>query len=137
MDTGCTTGGILQLRELIEEHPAELAYDFRHRFGLTYEAIGVSLSWLEAILLVSILLRDTSSWLHAAKASWDYPVTREWIVSAHTYDLLAAVNSKKPPKPYPAPWPDKNSKKIGSKTAMTADAVKSRLEMMNPKESDG
>lgn len=41
---------------------------------------------------------------------WDYPVTREWIVAADTYDLLVAANTRKGrrPKPYPRPKPDGN-----------------------------
>lgn len=84
------------------------------------------------MLLVSVLLRDTSSWTQASIAEWDYPVTREWIVGAHTYDLLAAVNTKKRPKPYPAPWPDTSTKKIGSNKPNVN--VRKYLERMNPKE---
>lgn len=131
MDSGRTSGGILRLREIISDHSPELAYDFRHRFNLSIFDIGGSVTWLEAVLLVSVLMRDTSSWIQSAMAEWDYPVSREWIVSAHTYDLLAAVNTKKKPKPYPAPWPDTSTKKIGSNKP-TVNA-REFLERMNPK----
>lgn len=138
MDSGCTCGGICKLRELIEEHPAEIAYDFRHRFNLSFEDIGVSVSWREAILLTSVLVRDPGSWVCAVWSDWDYPVSREWIVSSHVYDLLAAVNSRKGrrPKPYPNPFPSKSSKRIG-KTLKSSREVKRLLALMNPKENDG
>lgn len=139
MDTGCTGGGILKLRELIEEHPAEFAYDFRTRFNLSFEAIGYEVSWLEAVYLVAILLNDTSSWLGAVRNEWKYPVSREWIALAHTFDLHANMNQKKGSKPvnYPAPWPNTNSKTIGSKKPQTRSSVEQALERMNPKEHDG
>ena len=84
---------------------------------------------------MTILLRDPSSWLQAADGEWDYPVSREWIVGTHTYDLHAAVNSKKP-KPYPKPWPDENVNKIGSKKTQDRAAVMARLEHMNPQEEN-
>jgi hypothetical protein len=71
----------------------------------------------------------------AAKSGWEYPVSREWIVSAHTYDLLAAVNSGKgkKPKPYPNPFPTKDVIKTG-KTERSSAEVKRLLAKMNPKE---
>ena len=136
MDPGCRRGGSVKLRELIEEHPAEVAYDFRSRFGLSSLEIGGTVTLLEAAFLVSVLLRDPGSWLQAAKAGWEYPVTREWIVGAHTYDLLAAVNSGKgkKPKPYPNPFPNADQTRRG-KTDLPADQAKSVLRKLNPKES--
>ncbi len=92
------------------------------------------MSWLEAVLLVNVVARDSSSWLFARMNDWKYPVSREWIVAAHTYDLLYAINSKKKPKPYPAPWPDPDKKKIGSNTPQPREVVRKLLERMNPKE---
>ena len=137
MDSGCTNGGILKLRELIEEHPAEFAYDFRSRFGTSFEAIGNEVSWLEAIYLVAVLLRDPDSWLQAVHNDWDYPVSREWMTLAHTYDLHATVNSKNRPKPYPTPWLDANTKRLGSKKPQDRSDVLAKLATMNPKENDG
>lgn len=114
-------------------HPAEFAYDFRSRFNLSLFDIGYQVTYLEAIYLVSILWRDTSSWLQAANANWEYPVSREWIVAAHTYDLHALVNSgKKKPKPHPTPWLPNGVQKIGNKK-QTRSAVIERLRLMNPK----
>lgn len=85
---------------------------------------------------MATLLRDPSSWLQASIAGWDFPVTREWIVGAHTYDLLHAVNSKKTPKPYPTPWPNENTKRLGRSNRPTNEVL-AQLERMNPKENDG
>lgn len=135
LDTGCTCGGILKLRELIEEHPAELAYDFRTRFNLSFEDIGYSVTFLEAALLVSVLMRSPDSWLQAVKSGWQYPVSREWIVSSHTYDLHALANSGKgkKPKPYPNPFPDKTKVRTGN-TRLSRREVIAVLNKMNPKE---
>jgi len=121
-----------------EAYPSELAYDFRSRFNLNAFEIGSQVSYLEAIHLVAVLLRDTTSWLNAAKADWKYPVSREFMVLASTFDLHMKVNSKqKTPKPYPTPWPDSNTQKLGSKKRQSPTAVKAKLELMNPKESNG
>jgi len=135
LDAGCRRGGSLKLRELIEEHPAELAYDFRSRFGLSSDEIGHTVTLREAVMLTSVLLRDPSSWTQAAQARWDYPVSREWIVATHSYDLLAMVNSGKgnKPKPYPNPFPQKDVTRIG-KTTRSPEEVRRLLAKMNPKE---
>jgi hypothetical protein len=134
LDAGCICGGICKLRELIEEHPAELAFDFRERFHLSIFDVGISVTWKEAILLISVLMRDTSSWTQAMHSNWKYPVSREWIVAAHNYELLAAVNSKRKPKPYPNPFPNKDVTKTG-KTTLSFEEVRAVLDRMNPKET--
>lgn len=135
MDSRHSTGGILKLREIIAEHTSEIAYDFRTRFNLSIFDAGDKFTWLEAVHLTAILVRDLSSWTQSSIAKWDYPVSREWIVAAHTYDLIAAVNSRKSkPKPYPAPWPDAGTNRIGGKTKQDRKTVIERLRQMNPKE---
>lgn len=136
MDAGCPLGGILKLLELIEEHPGELAYDFRSRFGLSIEAIGDTVTFGEAVLLVSVMLRDPSSWTQAAWSGWKYPVSREWIVASHSYDLQSAVNSGKgrKPKPYPNPFPSTDGKRSG-RTNLPPAEVKKLLARMNPEET--
>lgn len=139
LDEGCRPGGILELLELIEEHPAALAFDLRARLGISIDDLGGTVSWREAVLVVSILLRDPSSWTAAAKQGWSYPVSREWLVGAHTYDLLAAVNTKKGSKPkrYPSPFPDKAATRFG-RTTRSSEEVRKILAWMNPKkESNG
>jgi hypothetical protein len=84
-------------------------------------------------MLVTIILRDPSSWTQAARSKWKFPVSREWIVNAHTYDLLARVNSKNKPKPYPNPFPDREVVRTG-KTNLSPDEVKKILARMNPQE---
>jgi hypothetical protein len=135
LDSGCVCGGICKLRELIEEHPAEVAYDFRSRFNITLDAIGVTVTWREAILLTSVLVRDPSSWICAAWSGWQYPVSREWIALAHTFDLHTAVNSRKgsKPKPYPNPFPKTSGERVG-KTNKSFAEVRRILDWMNPKE---
>lgn len=133
MDAGSLVGGSLRLLELIEEHPAEFAYDWRTRFGLSVEDIGTTVSYREACLLTTILLRDPSSWVQAVESKWKFPVSREWIVGAHTYDLLARVNSKNKPKPYPNPFPTRDEVRVG-KTTKTRAEVRKILDWMNPKE---
>lgn len=137
MDSGCNRGGILRLREIASEHPAELAYDLRQKLGLSIEALGDTVSWYEAVLLVHVLLRDPTSWLHAAETKWKFTASHEWQILADVYDLLAAVNSKKKPKPYPRPWKSGNENKIGSSAPQKRSDVISKLDRMNPKESDG
>lgn len=67
-------------------------------------------------------------------AKWDYPVSREWIVQAHSFDLLAQVNSgKKKPKPYPAPWPDPSVNRIGDNEQRSDADVRRLLKLMNPR----
>lgn len=95
----------------------------------------MTVSWLEAVYLVSVLMRDPSSWLCAARAEWQFPVSREWTVLAHVYDLTARINSKQKPKPYPTPWENGNKQKLGSKKPQNRDAVLNILERMNPKET--
>lgn len=134
MDSGCTCGGILRLLELYEAHPAEFAFDFRSRFHISFEQIGVTVSWLEAVYLVAVLLREPTSWLGAARSEWQFPVSREWMVATHTYDLTARVNSKQKPKPYPTPWENGNKQTLGSRKGQTRESVLNVLERMNPKE---
>ena len=80
-------------------------------------------------------MRDPSSWTQAASAGWQYPVSRDWMVAAHTYDLMAVVNSGKgkKPKPYPHPWPDKEQTRVG-RTDLPFSEVRAVLDRMNPKE---
>jgi hypothetical protein len=65
------------------------------------------------MLLVDVLIRDPESWTHAAIANWKHPISYEWTVLVATYDMLAQVNSRRKPKPYPRPWPDANVKSKG------------------------
>jgi hypothetical protein len=133
LDTGRIPGGILRLLDYVQSHPKELAYDFRSRFQISFFEFGKSVSWAEAILLTASLMNDPSSHLQAAVNKWKHPVTYEWIVLTHVFDLLAMANSKRRPKPYPTPWPTKGKTRLGSNNKSRADVIKA-LRKMNPKD---
>lgn len=138
MDPGGWRGGSIKVLEYLQDHPQELAYDFRHKFQVSIDDVGGTVSLREAALLISMLLHETDSWFQATLSEWKYPVTREWIVAAHTYDLIATVNSKKTPKPYPTPWLPDNVKRVGGKSKNLSNAeVLRRLDIMNAKENNG
>jgi hypothetical protein len=134
VDSGSGLGGSLKVRELIADHPAELAYDFRSRFGISYLAIGHDVTYLEAAYLISVLVQIPDSWLSAKIQNWTHPVSHEFIVAAHTYDLLATVNSKKKPKPYPMPWKPTGQVSIGKKNQSRADVI-NKLNSMNDRKA--
>jgi hypothetical protein len=136
MDAGSRLGGSLKVRELIADHPAELAYDFRSRFGISYQEIGHSLTYLEAAYLISVLVRIPDSWLNASMQNWTHPVSNEWIVSAHTWDLLATVNSKKKPKPYPTPWKSAGETNLGKRGQSRTEVIKKLNAMNNRKATE-
>lgn len=104
MDWWCKSGGILTVLEVIQNHRAAFVYDFRHRFGVGLDDLGESIPWSEVLLILTVLLRDPTSWLHTSVAKWHHPISFEWTVGVATYDLLAQVYSKRKPKPYPRPW---------------------------------
>lgn len=106
MDRWDKPGGIVTVVGLLDDHTAAFVYDFRHRFQLGLDDFGVTVSWLEIWYLVSVLLRDPSSWLATSVQNWHHPVSYEWAALAATYDLHAQVHSKRKPKPYPRPWAD-------------------------------
>jgi hypothetical protein len=134
LDSRGRLGGSLKVRELIADHPAELAYDFRSRFGLSYLAIGHDVTYLEAAYLISVLVRTSDSWLSSKIQNWTYPVSQEFIVAAHTWDLLATVNSKKKPKPYPMPWKPAGQASLGNKSQDRADVIE-KLNSMNTRKA--
>lgn len=129
MDFRSTTGGILWLLELIEEHPAEFAYDFRSRFNLSIDDIGFSVSYREALLLTSVLLRETDSWLQAAYNEWQFPASKEWIMLVQQFDAFVAANSKNP-KPTQMPW---QAPRRSGKPAVSQEKVREILDAMRPK----
>ncbi len=92
----------------MDDHTAAFTYDFRQRFGVSTSELGKSVSWAECVYLVTVLIRDPSSWLSTAVNNWHHPITYEWAALAAIYDLLAQVYSKRKPKPYPRPWDGSN-----------------------------
>lgn len=119
---------------MADSHPAEIRADFRSRFNISFDDVGESISWIEAVYLVSVLMRDPTSWLQSAYAGWKYPVSHEWMLLAELFDLEHQVNSKKKVKPLPRPWPSQNAKRVG-KSNLSRDDVLRNLERMNPRES--
>ena len=81
-----------------------------------------------------MLMKDPTSWLAAAKSNWNYPVSREWIVTQDLYNMTLAINSKKKPKPYPTPWKENKGKRVGKTSGRSQQEILKRLEKMNPKE---
>jgi hypothetical protein len=118
----------------MSDHPAEIAFDFRSKFQISFEEIGNTVSYLEALMLTSVLLRDTTSWLGAARQGWKFPVSREWIVLQDHYNMTLGVNTKKRQKPYPTPWENSKGKKVGNVGGRSQQEILDRLELMNPKE---
>ena len=118
------------------DYPAELAYDFRSRFGISANEIGGTIPYLEAIYLTAILMRDPSSWVSCAKSGWKHPASREWIVIQDLYNLTMAANSNKKKKlyTYPTPWETSKGKKVGNTGNRSQAEILARLEKMNPKE---
>ncbi len=110
MDRWSSAGGILGVLELIADNRAAVTYDFRHRFNLSPKEFGSGIGWDEVILLFSVLLQDPTSWTQTAINKWKHPITYDWAVLAATYDLHAAVNSKKLPTPLPRPWDEPDTK---------------------------
>lgn len=86
------------------------------------------MSWGEAVSLTRMLCQDPTSWVAAAIAGWDHPVSREALMLMDVYDLTVAINTdhkKSRPKPYPRPWPDV-SRKI-AKSALTQEETLAAL----------
>lgn len=98
-------------------------YDFRSRLGLGLADLGTTVPWDEVTYLVAVLLRDPTSWLQTAKNDWAHPIDYSWTVAAATYDLLAQVHSKRKPKPWPRPWKDPDTRRIGKQTRKDARAI--------------
>lgn len=96
------------------DNETAVVYDFRSRFGLGLTDVHEKIGWRETCLLVSALMGDPSSFLQASARGWSHPISYEWPVVAATYDLLAQVNSKRKPKPYPRPWPKDSQSKKGT-----------------------
>jgi len=140
MDTRRFTGGIFWLRELIDKHPAEITADFRSRYSLSIFNAGETYTYKEALYLTLMLLKDTSSWLCSVEHKWDYPASKEYLLQMGTYDLLAAANSKKKPKPLKRPFKTKEEKdseyrngKFGNTKNMDQNKVREFLQKLGHK----
>jgi hypothetical protein len=118
----CGPGGIQSLREIAEAHPTEFVYEL-HLLGYTPEDIGRRVDHVIADHLIRIRMREPDSWLFAAAREWAFPVSREWMLAADHYDAFTRANSgRRKPKPYPRPWKDQQTKKLGTTNLSPVDA---------------
>jgi hypothetical protein len=116
---------------LVEKHKEAIYADFRSVYGVSFNEVGVTVSWLEAMLLTNALSRDPSTRLCASIQGWKSPVSQLWILMAELYDLTWRMKTKKG-KPYPRPWKKKASEKVGA-ISMSREQVIKILDRMNPK----
>lgn len=119
-------GGIQGLRELAESYPDELVWEL-HQLGIDVDDVGEAVDHVKVDRLLRVATRDPSSVLYAAQHGWDFPVSRDWIAAADTFDALNALiaitaQSKRKPKPYPRPWKDTNTSRLGGTTLAPAVA---------------
>lgn len=95
---------------MIDAHRAAFEYEWRARFHLPLDVVGKSMTWGEAWRHTRTLAGDPSSYVAAAVAGWEHPLTREALVLMDLFDLQhLAANPKRKPKPYPRPWPDRTT----------------------------
>ena len=79
-----------------------------------------------------MLLQNPESHLFAVEAGWKWTVSREQMVLMDLYDLTHSSlvpKGKARPKPYPRPWPDEKSTRIGGKKTVrrTVEEVRAIL----------
>lgn len=94
---------------MINAHKSEAAADLRSFFGVSLWAVPLYELWH----LVTMLMKDPASRLHAATGGWDFPASREWFVLADMVDVLVAGKSARRPKPYPRPQAPQNRSTVG------------------------
>ena len=106
-------GGSAALLELIEEHRPEFTFDFRRYFGVPLSAVGESIPYGEARLLIIELRKESGSHTHMVMHDFketaslaDFAAIRhaEWYMNAHR-----KLNT--PPIELPPIWepPDPNA----------------------------
>ena len=129
MAGGRERGGILGLLDLIEEHRAAIAYDFRSRFHLSLAAIPDDVGWDEALDLISVLRRDPGTAVAAAMEGWDYGISREAVILADIFEMEQATAGVKRPQQHPLkPWRNKGQRnRMGNAGGRTPEAVRSLL----------
>ncbi len=84
------------------------------------------MTWGEAWRLTGLLAADPSSYVGAALSGWEQPVSHIDLRLRDLYDLthlVAAVGSKRKPKPYPRPWDQKGRMGSVSLTSEQLDRV--------------
>ncbi len=102
---GYPPGGIVQLGRILTDYRPELIFDLRALCGVGLHDVTVPELWA----LVTVLLRDTRSWVFARMNRWDYPASREHLALAAVRDAIVLTNLSKKDrsrfKPYPVPFP--------------------------------
>jgi hypothetical protein len=105
-----------------------------HKLGIDIEDIGddegysrkqckKAVDHVKVDRLLRVATREPSSPLYAAMNGWDFPVSREWIVQADLLDAFLQANSgRRKPKPYPRPWKDNNTNRLGKTTLTPTEA---------------
>lgn len=122
-------GGIEGLRELAESYPDELVWEL-HQLGFELgwdgkirNARGKAVDHVMVDRLLRVATREPSSHLFAAQNGWDFPVSRQWIAQVDALDAFLQANSgRRKPKPYPRPWKDNNTNRLGKTTLAPAEA---------------
>lgn len=104
----------------------QLGLDLRDN-GSIRDARGKAVDHVKVDRLLRVATRDTSSHLFAARAGWDYPMSRQAIQQADLIDLVNALikvtaKSKQRLKPYPRPWKDNNTSRLGKTSLSPAEA---------------
>lgn len=97
--------------------------DFREKFHISLNEVGLSVRYGEAQDLITSLARDPSSWFHADKAEWKHPISREGMVLLEIASMIYARLTKKGARPYVFPWPSATQTKLGAGQKMTKSEV--------------
>jgi len=114
-------GGLIQLAQIDRDYAGAVRADFRSIYHTSWDELGGSLSYREAIHLVRELQSNPMSRLGAEVNGWSFPVSFEWMVLAELIDVTVQANSKRKPKPFPRPWGN-NQRRIG-RTQLSRERV--------------
>lgn len=76
---------------------------------MSLDDIGLRMSPGEALGHVQVLMKDPTSWLHAAVGGWEHPASHEFFVMADVFDAIAKAHFRNP-KPYPRPTPSSETR---------------------------
>lgn len=101
--------------------------DFREKFHVSINEVGLSVRYDEAQSLIVTLSQDPSSWFHAAKNKWKHPLTREGMVLLDLATMVLAKWSKRGSSPYPSPYPSKGTQTLGAAQQRTKSEVQAIL----------
>lgn len=107
---GGVAGGTFALSRLTVEHREALSADFRTLYSVSLHEVRGAELWL----LIRALVSNPVSLFHAQIAGWKHPISFEGMAQLDLYDLLYQSWKRRGRfKPYPRPWPDKATKKLG------------------------